>query len=446
MIIKNSEECGKSELDLFSIPPTQIAVEEGFYDEILPHPNFRQGTIQFEIKADNEHYIDLSETELWMMLTLCKKDTEEKIKDYKAFGLANNTMHSIFSQLQISVNNVEIENSNSCYSYRSYFENLLCYGDEAKKTFLAPELFVKDTAGNMDSLFMETKTGEVTEDKLNQGMIARMKKFAAGNAVQVRGPLHADFFKSYRYLLPSVSVQIKLSRHEPKFYIMAEQDPNAHVVVTEAFLRVRRNRVNPSVYANHLMMLEKQTAKYPLDRVLMKSVILPFSSNIATITNIFNGILPSRVCVAFVTTAAAIGGWKLNPFNFQNFGINYMRLKLGARAAPYSNGLRMSFPQSQYLQGYNTLFQGLNGGPNDITYEEFAKGYAVYSFSLSPDGCHSNHYNILKVNFVILEISIFSFFIFEYFKRRDHWILKSISTSHAQKASLRYSTLNFLMF
>jgi hypothetical protein len=35
MLIKNSPECGKSELDLFSTPPTQVAILEGTYDDIL---------------------------------------------------------------------------------------------------------------------------------------------------------------------------------------------------------------------------------------------------------------------------------------------------------------------------------------------------------------------------------------------------------------------------
>ena len=40
MKINNSEECAKSELDLFSVPPTQTVVEEGVWDTIQPHPNF----------------------------------------------------------------------------------------------------------------------------------------------------------------------------------------------------------------------------------------------------------------------------------------------------------------------------------------------------------------------------------------------------------------------
>ena len=61
MHIKDSEACGKSELDLFSIPPTQIAVEEGVWDDIKPHPNFTEGTVTFDIPGDSSQYRSFSD-------------------------------------------------------------------------------------------------------------------------------------------------------------------------------------------------------------------------------------------------------------------------------------------------------------------------------------------------------------------------------------------------
>ena len=38
--LNKSTECSKSELDLFYVPPTQTAIEEGVYDDIQPHSSF----------------------------------------------------------------------------------------------------------------------------------------------------------------------------------------------------------------------------------------------------------------------------------------------------------------------------------------------------------------------------------------------------------------------
>ena len=39
MQFSNSLECTKSELDLFVVPTTNTAIEEGQWDTIQPHPN-----------------------------------------------------------------------------------------------------------------------------------------------------------------------------------------------------------------------------------------------------------------------------------------------------------------------------------------------------------------------------------------------------------------------
>lgn len=415
MFIKDSPQCGKSELDLFTVPPTQVAIEDGIWDDILPFPTFRTQEVQFEIRGDGEHYLDLSQTELWMTLVLCKKGSDKPLTDMTGIGLVNNLMHSMFSQCQISVNNIEIENTNSNYPYRAYFENLLCYDKEAKETFLAQELFVKDTADNFETFALKEQkksdagvlpvVNEVLKDSLNEGLIDRVKRFEKGNPVEVRGPIHADLFKCARYLLPSVSVQIKLSRQSPEFY-MVGSTTDCHLIIQDCFLRVRRNRVNPSIYANHLMMLEKTTAKYPVERVIMKSAILPFSATVSNLANIHNGILPSRVVVGFVDTEAYSGRFTKNPFNFQNFNVSLLRLKCASRSCPYTNGVRMKYKTDQYLQAYNTLFQGLNGGSNDITYEDYASGYAIYAFDLSPDACHGDHFSILREGSLDLEVNL----------------------------------------
>jgi hypothetical protein len=75
MRIKDSEECGKSELDLFTIPPTQTAMEEGRWDFIKPFSNYSTGTVTFQIEGDNQCYIDLSQTELLVTCKIYKKDT-----------------------------------------------------------------------------------------------------------------------------------------------------------------------------------------------------------------------------------------------------------------------------------------------------------------------------------------------------------------------------------
>jgi hypothetical protein len=111
--VDHSEECSKSELDLFTVPPTQVAVEEGIWDDIKPHPNFKTGTVTFDITGDSTNYISLADTELWLKLKIeVKKNNEWKPIDWTTkpnIGPVNNLIHSLFSQCQVYLNNKEVE-------------------------------------------------------------------------------------------------------------------------------------------------------------------------------------------------------------------------------------------------------------------------------------------------------------------------------------------------
>ena len=73
--MKGSPECVKSELELFSLPPTQIAIESGQWVEFHPLSNvFDGGPVEFHIASSGEEYIDLSQTQLYIKVKIVKSD------------------------------------------------------------------------------------------------------------------------------------------------------------------------------------------------------------------------------------------------------------------------------------------------------------------------------------------------------------------------------------
>jgi hypothetical protein len=63
----------------------------------------------------------------------------------------------------------------------------------------------------------------------------------------------------------------------------------------------------------------------------------------------------------------------------------------------------------QYIEAYATMFSGTgkmyhNTG-NDISRSEFASGYAVYAFDLTPDMCGaSDHFNVIQKGNLAIDI------------------------------------------
>jgi len=182
------------------------------------------------------------------------------------------------------------------------------------------------------------------------------------------------------------------------------KSPYHMIGIEEAFLRVRRVTIAPSIMYEHASALEKTTAKYPIKRVIVKQFTLPYASSKATINGIHTGIMPSRVVLGFLDNTDFDGSLKSNPFNFRHFNITHLTLKISSRALPYSSGIELDYDNDCYLQGYSSLFQNIKENDNDITYEEYKKGNTLYAFDLSPDLCSSEHFNILKDGSLDLDI------------------------------------------
>ena len=112
--LNKSTECSKSELDLFYVPPTQTAIEEGVYDDIQPHSSFNTSdVIRFDIVGDSAHFLNLAETEIHITGRILQKGSESGIESKTKLGPVNNFLHSLFSQINISINNQNGENTNS---------------------------------------------------------------------------------------------------------------------------------------------------------------------------------------------------------------------------------------------------------------------------------------------------------------------------------------------
>jgi hypothetical protein len=394
MIIRESLACGKAELDIFTLPPTQTVMESARWDTVQPYSNFSQGTVIFDIEGDNQCYLDLSQTELYVKCSVYSEGT--KLTELVAaptgktiIGPVNNLLHSMFSQVQVKIAGTEVENSNSNYSYRAMYENLLCYGPDAKSSFLTMEGWVKDTAGSHNNVVDNAVTDPVVQPA-NAGWKARRVRYKNG-CYELKGKLKADMFNLGKYIIPMVNVNVMLTRAPFNFCFMgAEKLTGLTLKIEECNLQVRRVKVSKELALKHAMGLEEMPAQYPVKRVIMRALALPNQATSINLTGIHRGIMPSRVVVGFVDTSAYTGSLHLNPFKFEHLKITTIKLKVASVPMPYADGIKADFVNKQYTNAYDTLFQNIRNMGNDITYEEFAEGYTLFPFDLTPGKYYYN--------------------------------------------------------
>ena len=72
-----SYECAKTELDVFSVPPTQTSIEYKNYVEYHPLSRITDsGPIEFDVSSSGQNYLDFANTQLLVKakITRCNGD------------------------------------------------------------------------------------------------------------------------------------------------------------------------------------------------------------------------------------------------------------------------------------------------------------------------------------------------------------------------------------
>lgn len=270
----------KTELDIFAVPPTQSSVESGIVQCFRPISALTETSpIEFIIPASNEEYIDLSHTTINLCVRINASQENQNI------GPINNFLHSMFSQVDVFLNQRNVCPPSSNYGYRSYIEKLLNYGNEAKTTHLQTDMWYKDTAGQMDTI-------TDTDAARNTGFVSRKRLTDNSVIFELYGHLHCDIFNQGKYLINGVEVGIRLVKQKPEFCLMSTVAGTFEV--TEANLFVRKVRINPSILVAHARTLAVCPARYPITRVEIKTVTISPGILSKTVDNLFLGQLPKR--------------------------------------------------------------------------------------------------------------------------------------------------------
>jgi hypothetical protein len=386
---KQSNECSKSELDLFQVPPTQISYEAARIVDYYPISNIDNGPIEFFISGSSDEYIDLSQTYLYLETQIL--DNELKPITDQVVAPVNLFLHSLFSQVDVSLNETLVTASVNTYPYRCIFETLLNYGSDAKTSQLSTSLFYKDDSGKMESIIADASSKDS-----NSGFLKR-QKIAKNSSFDMFGRLHIDMFMQDRLLINNVNVKLRLSRSKPSFCLMGEGE--FKININKAILSVRKLKVNPRIMLALAAVLEKNTLIYAIKRPETKVMSITQGTRSKTLDSVSLGTLPKKIVFGFVEGSTFSGDYKKNPFNFQNFDLSKISVSIDREEAPYSP-LELDFTNKLYSRAYYSLFNGLDRGGldcgNSISHSDFSNGYAIFAFDMTPNMCNGDHFNLVK--------------------------------------------------
>lgn len=363
-------------LNLTKLPPTDISILQTYVEDVYPlySPKSQDTPLEFFISPTSSHYVDLNSTMLYMKLKV-QTSSNATLAAASTTVPANFPFASIFSNLDVMVNNVSITSSSNNYPYATYINRVLGNSGEAKESKYRAELLLKE-----DSSTAVQATGE-----------AYKVLKAARNEFEVIGKIGHGLFNQIRMLPPSASIRIKLRRSPNTFHLIGTDPATGSsftdiLTIDEAILKVKKvviHRRVQEIHENSLMTGGR--LEYPYKDFDVVSYSIPSGAQHHVSETIQMGEAPDAVVVGLVDSKAYSGLPSKSPYFFQPFNLSSLSVLLDGEPQLFKE-IKLNVDKKQYMHAYSQLFNLLSpsDGGNGITPIDFKeKGMCLLVFDLN---------------------------------------------------------------
>ena len=312
--------------------------------EIYPTTSLDENCVEFEFQTDRNYYVDLRQSFLALKLKFVKGpaydtyESKEEKKEHKDESVVftetgtdesdeeeevarvtyvNNIMHSIFSNVEVYINNQQIYNSNGLYAHKSYISNNFKAAISEYKGVL-----------HCEGYDYEQDLEDISNPLPDPFFTRRMKLLSRPDGFMLYGKLAIDFFSTSELLYPNMKIRLRLTRARPNFYMISD-NPNVSLVIVDYSLYTRRIALKDEYHKTRMDMLAYAPVEYNYLETLAKTFIIPERHNQFIQENIFNNAPIRRIAIAMNTNSAFTGSFTENPFRYQQFDLRQIRILRG---------------------------------------------------------------------------------------------------------------------
>ena len=236
-------------------------------------------------------------------------DDEEEQEEEARVTHVNNTMHSIFSNVEVYINNQQIYNYTGLSAHKSYISNNFKAAISEYKGVLHCEGYDYE------------QDPEVISNPLPDPFFTRrMKLLSRPDDFMLYGKLGIDFFSTSELLYPNMKIRLRLIRARPIFYLISD-NPNVSVGIVDCSFYTRRISLKDDYHKKRMDMLAYAPVEYNSLETLAKTFIIPAKQNQFIRDNIFNNAPSCRVANSMHTNSAFTGSFTKIPFWYQQFDL-----------------------------------------------------------------------------------------------------------------------------
>ena len=382
--------------------------------EIYPTTSLDENCIEFEIQTDRNYYVDLRQTYLALNLKFVRGrgyetyNTKEVKKEQKEEAKAeeeemaekeapvrlvthvNNILQSIFSNVEVYINNQQIYNSNGLYAHKFYISN------NFKGAFSEYKEFCTARGTTMKNFLMKLWKRFC----LNLFFTRRMKMLSRPDGFMLYGKLGVEVFSTSELLYPNMEIRLRLIRARPNFYMISD-NPNVSLQIVDCSLYTRRIALKDDYHKKRMDMLRYTHVEYNFLETLAKTFIIPARQNQFIQENNFNNAPFRRIAIAMNTNSAITGSYTENPFWYQQFDLRQIRILRGGQPI-------VDFDAADNCRLYVTTMKAMNFQVDipSIPIDNFKDHYVlVFDLTSLQDATESCHYTELVGEPLRLELN-----------------------------------------
>ena len=392
------------EVNYFTVPPVNIVSDKITWVDTQPSyiTNDGQKIIYFDLNSSSSRFVDLSKTELKVKLRIIdplldvKNNVFKQESGHTALPI-DNFLHSMWKSVDVKIGGTLVSTTGTEYMYKAFFENLLSYGENAKRIQMSLIGFTGES-GDFSNTNPETQP-------LNTGLAQRMdwfrplrgpnalgpeeKKFSMSpKVVEFSGKLCADICNQDRLILSKCRIYISLFPSSDQFRLITCPDGTvAKVEIEDVRLSVCKVQVDPRVLIGISKGLELKPALYPFRKSEIRTHNINVGAFSAYYEDQFQTLVPNRLIIGLVKAGSFAGDFSTNPLMFEDFGLSQIGFYVDNEPIP-GKPIEINFEEGQYLEGLMSLYR-VSGKLNEntdlgITRSSYREGYALFGFEVNP--------------------------------------------------------------
>ena len=352
--------------------------------------------IEFLISGTSLFYISLKDSYFDIQLKILLADNGN-IADTATVGPANLVAHTLFSNIELYLNGKQITEPTNHYHYRAYMQNLLNTSKIEQENKLIMEGWIIDTSSQLN--VADAAAGD------NQGLRARRAWFAESRSHRFIFKPRLDLFNQDGDIPPNTDIRIRLIPNRDNVILMYTGGTHFKILIQNIRFWARTHEVASNMLVTHQQQLHSgHCYRFGYPTISVKTLSVPTGTGRQEFDNLYLGPLPRRIIMVMLLSEHVSGTIGSNPFNFQNFNVNYLALRVNGELIPRQAYQPNFGPTEDYIREYLQVLSALDldgecSSSLCLTPNQWANGFTFFAFKL-----FNNHASIRPSGSVRLDI------------------------------------------